>query len=142
MAVSASVHRGSPWRREARTTLKGLIFSSPWLLGFLFFTIYPIGASLYYSLTRYDVLRPPLFVGLENYKQLFTGDPLFGLVIKNTLYMVIIGVPVALVVAFLLASLLNNKILARPLFRTIFFIPSIVPAVAIAMVWLWIYNTQ
>lgn len=62
--------------------------------------------------------------------------------VKNTIYMVLIGVPAGLVTAFLLASLLNNKIVARPLFRTIFFVPSIVPAVATAMVWLWVLNTQ
>ena len=142
MAMTAHTARPQPWRRELRLTLKGLVFSFPWLLGFLFFTIYPVGASLYYSLTRYDVLRPPRFVWFENYIELFSGDPLFGTVIRNTLYMVIVGVPIALVAAFLLASLLNNKILGRPFFRTIFFVPSIVPAVAVAMVWLWIYNTQ
>jgi multiple sugar transport system permease protein len=129
-------------RREWALTFKGILFVSPWLLGFVFFTIYPVGASLYYSLTRYDVLRPPLFVGLENYTLLFTHDPMFSIVVKNTLYMVIVGVPTTLVVAFLLASLLNNDVVARPVFRTIFYIPSIVPAVATAMVWLWIYNTQ
>ena len=129
-------------RREWALTFKGILFVSPWLLGFIFFTIYPVGASLYYSLTRYDVLRPPLFVGLENYTLLFTHDPMFSIVVKNTLYMVIVGVPTTLVVAFLLASLLNNDVVARPVFRTIFYIPSIVPAVATAMVWLWIYNTQ
>jgi multiple sugar transport system permease protein len=67
---------------------------------------------------------------------------MFSIVVKNTLYMVIVGVPTTLVVAFLLASLLNNDVVARPVFRTIFYIPSIVPAVATAMVWLWIYNTQ
>ncbi|MHB0874523.1 MAG: carbohydrate ABC transporter permease [Anaerolineae bacterium] len=142
MAASVSAARTRTGRQEWRLTLKGLVFSSPWLLGFILFTAYPIGASFYYSLTRYDVLRPATFIGLENYIDLFTNDPLFGVVIKNTLYMVIVGVPIALVVAFLLAGLLNNRILARPLFRTIFFIPSIVPAVAVAMVWVWIYNTQ
>lgn len=142
MVASARRSRpGAGWR-EWQLTLKGLTFSSPWLLGFLLFTIYPIGASFYYSLTRYDVLRPPDFIWFENYAHLFTSDPLFGVVVKNTLYMVIVGVPTALVIAFLLAALLNNRIIARPLFRTIFFIPSIVPAVAVAMVWVWIYNTQ
>jgi multiple sugar transport system permease protein len=146
-ATQATWHRAKPARsgmllRELRQIAKGLAFVSPWALGFLFFTIYPIGASFYYSLTRYDVLRPPKFIGLRNYVELFTRDEMFVIVIRNTLFMVIVGVPIALVVAFLLASLLNNPVRLRPVFRTIFFIPSIVPAVATAMVWLWIYNTQ
>jgi multiple sugar transport system permease protein len=146
-ATQAIWHRAKPARsgmllRELRRIAKGLAFVSPWALGFLFFTIYPIGASFYYSLTRYDVLRPPKFIGLRNYVELFTRDEMFVIVIRNTLFMVIVGVPIALVVAFLLASLLNNPVRLRPVFRTIFFIPSIVPAVATAMVWLWIYNTQ
>ncbi len=139
--ASAAVD-GRSRRRESERVLQGLLFASPWLLGFIAFTLYPIGASLYYSLTRYDVLRPPLFVGMENYVGLLTADPMFVVVVKNTIYMVLVGVPAALVTAFLLASLLNNKIVLRPLFRTIFFVPSIVPAVATAMVWLWVLNTQ
>jgi multiple sugar transport system permease protein len=142
LMTAAAAALANRQRREWALTFKGILFVSPWLLGFVFFTIYPVGASLYYSLTRYDVLRPPLFVGLENYTLLFTHDPMFSIVVKNTLYMVIVGVPTTLVVAFLLASLLNNDVVARPVFRTIFYIPSIVPAVATAMVWLWIYNTQ
>lgn len=129
-------------QQETRRFLQGLLFSSPWLAGFFAFTVYPIVSSLYYSLTRYDALRPPLFVGLANYTELFLRDQMFVLVVKNTMYMVLVGVPAGLVTAFLLASLLNNRVLFRPLFRTIFFIPSIVPAVATAMVWLWVLNTQ
>lgn len=127
---------------ETRRVLQGLLFVSPWLIGFFAFTLYPIVASFYYSLTRYDILRPPKFVGIANYSELFLKDQMFGIVIKNTIYMVVVGVPASLVAAFLLAALLNNRIVFRPVFRTIFFIPSIVPAVATAMVWLWVYNTQ
>lgn len=141
--VTASAHAGeSAQRREWKRFLQGLLFASPWLAGFILFTIYPIGASLYYSLTRYDILRPPLYVGLTNYADLLLNDKMFGVVVKNTVYMVAVGVPAGLVTAFLLAALLNNKIVLRPVFRTIFFIPSIVPAVATAMVWLWVLNTQ
>jgi multiple sugar transport system permease protein len=128
-------------RQERRNIVKGLLFISPWLAGFLLFTIYPILASAYYSLTRYDIVRAPKFVGLSNYAALFS-DTIFKTVLGNTFYLVIIGVPVGLVTAYLLANLLNLDIKFRSVFRTIFFIPSIVPAVAAAMVWLWIYNPR
>jgi multiple sugar transport system permease protein len=127
-------------RREIQNFGKGIAFISPWILGFLAWTLYPIAASLYYSLTQYNILTPPKWVGLTNYVQLVTSDDKFRIVLGNTLYFVVIGVPVGMVVAFLLASLLNNEMKLRPFFRTIFFLPAIVPAVATAMVWLWIYN--
>jgi multiple sugar transport system permease protein len=125
-----------------RSTLKGLAFISPWILGYLAFTLYPIAASGYYSLMRYDVIRPAHFIGMENYVEAFTKDETFQLVIRNTLFMVIIGVPLALTTAFLLAALLNNKMKARPVFRTIFFMPTLLPAVVTAEVWRWVFNTN
>ena len=129
-------------RQEARRTVQGLLFVSPWIIGFLLFTVYPTLASFYYSLTHYDVLRPPRFVGLENYWELFLADDMFRTALYNTVWFVVIGVPAAFVTSFLLAVLLNQNIRGRSLFRTIFFLPSITPAVAGVMVWLWIYNTQ
>ncbi|MBE2236491.1 MAG: sugar ABC transporter permease [Caldilineaceae bacterium] len=128
--------------RQQRELLKGLLFVSPWLLGFAGFTVYPILASLYYSLTQYDILRPPRFIGLANYHQLFFQDEVFRFVLYNTLYLVVIGVPAGVVTAFMVASLLNNEMKLRPLFRTLFFVPALVPAVAAAEVWRWVYNTN
>ena len=127
---------------QTRSLLKGLAFISPWLVGFAGFVLFPIAASAYFSLTRYDVLRPARFIGLENYIELFTKDEIFRTVLGNTVYLVVIGVPAGLVVAFLLASLLNRDMKLRPLFRTIFFLPVLVPAVASAEVWRWVYNTN
>lgn len=127
---------------EFRSIAKGLLFISPWLLGFFAFTIYPIIASLYYSFTRYDIISTPKWIGLTNYQRLLFEDDKFRVVIWNTLYFVVIGVPLGVAVAFLLATLLNNEIKFRSFFRTIFFLPSIVPTVATAMVWLWIYNAR
>ena len=129
-------------RRTRRSLLTGLAFVSPWIAGYLAFTVYPILASAYYSLTRYDVLRPPRFVGLENYMLIFTKDEIFRTVVNNTLYMVVLGVPAGLAAAFLLASLLNNEMKARSVFRLIFFVPAIVPQVVSAEVWRWVYNTN
>lgn len=128
---------GKMGRREA--TL-GYLFILPWIIGFLAFTLLPILASLYYSFTRYSVLRDPVWIGLENYITLFTDDRLFSVILINTLIFVIFSVPLRLVVAFLLAVLLNTKIRGTTLFRTIYYIPTVVPLVASAILWLWIFN--
>ena len=129
-------------RQRTRNLITGLLFVSPRLIGFLAFTIYPIVASFYYSLTRYNVIREPVFIGLRNYTKLLTEDEVFRIVMGNTLYMVLLGVPAGLITAFLLAILLNNEMKARPLFRTIFFLPTLVPAVASAEVWRWVYDVN
>jgi len=129
-------------RQEVGKILQGLFFVSPWILGFLAFTIYPLLASLFYSFTHYDVLRPPKFVGLENYTEMLLLDKVFRLVLYNTLYFVVIGVPAGFATAWLLANLLNRDLWGRSIWRTLFFLPSITPVVASVMVWLFIYNTQ
>ena len=133
-------HQLSP--RERRTFFQGLLFVSPWLIGFLALTVYPLVYSFYISLTRYDLLRPPQFIGLANYRELFFEDPVFWQVVGNTLYYVIFSVPLSLAFAFCIANLLNTKIVGRSFFRAIMFIPSIVPAVCTAMVWLFLLNIQ
>lgn len=139
--MSANVTaRRSGFKVSARNQILGILFVSPWLIGLLAFTAYPILASLYYSFTLYDVINPPRWIGLNNYAFMLTQDPQIPIVIYNTVYFVILGLPAAMIVSFLLAALLNNEIVARPVFRTIFFLPSIVPVVAVAMVWLWLYN--
>ena len=135
-----------PWRwtvRERHSFLLGILFISPWLIGFLAFLAYPIVTSFYYSFTDYDILsRSSSFIGLDNYKRLLFGDEYIGKVTCNTLYYVVYGVPAGMVTAFLLAVLLNSKLRFRSLFRTLFYVPSVVPAVASAMVWLWVFNMQ
>jgi len=131
------------WSRQTRRNLMlGLAFISPWIVGFLAFVVFPIVASLYFSFTDYDVIRTPRLVGLRNYTRLFETDPLFWTVLYNTEYFVLIGVPGGVLVGFTLASLLNRKMPFRPLARTIFFLPSIVPQVASALLWLWIFAPQ
>jgi len=133
-----------PWwqRPQGQNVLKGLAFISPWIIGYVGFTLYPVLASAYYSLTRYDVIRKPRFIGFENYTDLFMRDEVFWTVVVNTLYLVLVGVPAGIVTAFLLANLLNREMKGRPFFRTIFFLPTLVPAVAAAEVWRWVYNTN
>ena len=127
---------------DRKGLLWGLFFISPWLLGFLFFTIYPLLASGYYSLTRYDLIRDPVFLGLTNYQKLFFEDPHFWNVMWNSVFYVFLSVPLGIGAAFLIASLLNSKIIGRSFFRGIIYIPSIVPAVCSAMVWLFLLNIQ
>jgi multiple sugar transport system permease protein len=128
--------------RERRSLIQGLLFVSPWIIGFLLFTVYPLIFSLYISFTRYDLIGSPRFIGLANYTELFFEDPLFWRVVGNTLYYVFISVPLGLAFAFCIANLLNTKIVGRSFFRAIMYIPAIVPAVCTAMVWLFLLNIQ
>jgi multiple sugar transport system permease protein len=141
MAVAAMSKKGLS-KGETRSLITGLLFVSPWLLGFLIWTLYPLVSSLFYSFTRYDLVRPAIWIGTDNFKEIFTDDSRFWTVVYNTLYYVGISVPLGVVVAFLMASLLNTKLVLRSTFRAIFYIPSIVPAVCSAMVWLFIFNNQ
>src|SRR5215831_6665470 len=119
MAVTtAPARRGFRIGTATRNQILGLLFVAPWLIGFLAFTAYPILASLYYSFTLYDIINAPQFIGITNFRFMFSEDPTFPIVIFNTLYLVVIGVPLSLIVAFCLANLLNNKFIGRPIFRT------------------------
>ena len=126
---------------ERRYLLWGLLFTLPGIIGLLMFTLYPVLASLYYSFCTYSVLRPPHFVGAANYSALFHDNQL-AVALKNTLLFAVLSVPLGIVVAFLLATLLNQQVRAMPLFRTLFYLPSVVPGVASAVLWLWILNPQ
>jgi len=141
MAVATAPRRGMT-KTERRNQILGLLFISPWLIGFLLFALFPFLSSLYYSMTNYDFIRDPQFIGLTNYVRLFTIDPDFWTVMYNTVYYVGFGVPLGIAVAFLIANLLNSDIRGRTFFRSIIYIPSIVPAVCAAMVWLFILNVQ
>ncbi len=128
--------------QERRRLARGLIFVSPWLLGLLLLGAYPLISSIYYSLHRYDLMRPAVFIGLSNYTELFTTDPTFKQALVNTFCYVGIGVPVSIISAFLAATLLNTKMLGRPVFRAIFYFPAIVPATVSATVWSFLLNPQ
>lgn len=119
----------------------GLLFISPWLIGFAVFLALPIAMTLYYSFTDYTVLEPPLWTGLENYARLWS-DPVFWKVLRNTAVYVFVGVPLATVIAIGLACLLNSDIKARAFWRAVVFLPSLVPLVAAAMVWMWMFNGE
>jgi multiple sugar transport system permease protein len=127
---------------ESSQLALGLAFASPWIFGFLVFTAYPIVASLYYSFTYFDTLSPPVWVGAQNYTRLLAEDPLFWQSLRNTLFMVVFGLPASLVAGLALALLLNQKLRGMAIYRTIFYIPSIVPTVASSVLWMWLLNPQ
>jgi multiple sugar transport system permease protein len=131
-------------REERRNRIKGLAFISPWLIGFCLFTAVPVGLSLYYSFCDYALTapsRPPLWIGLDNYRQLWT-DALFWKCLRNTFYYASMSLPAGVLVSLGLSIMLNAKIPGQTLYRTIVFLPSLVPAVASAMIWLWMLNSQ
>lgn len=119
----------------------GLLFALPWILGFGIFLAYPLIASLYYSFTSYSVLKPPTWIGLENYQELFR-DEVFFITLKNTLFYAIGAVPLGTVTAIALAMLLNTKVKGMALYRTLFFLPSLVPMVALGTLFLWVFNSD
>jgi multiple sugar transport system permease protein len=126
---------------EIRKILKGVAFISPWVIGFLSFTIYPLLASFYYSFTDFSLFGSPKWIGLTNYIKLF-DDPKFYKSLGNTLIFSVFIVPASIILAMGLAILLNNKLRGNSIYRTIIFMPSVVPAVASAVVWIWILNPQ
>lgn len=126
---------------ENRNLVKGLAFLSPWLIGFAAFTFLPIVLSLYYSFCDYSLVQRPLFCGWDNYQQLM-HDSVFWLVLKNSLVYAAIALPGTMIVSLALALLLNQKIPGQSIFRTIIFIPSLVPTIAAAALWLWLLNQK
>ncbi len=130
-------------RAEARNVRNGLLFISPWIVGFLVFTAYPIASSLYYSLTQYNVVDPPKFRGLGNYIELLTTDTVFRTALLNTLYMVFFGTIVITVATLAIAIVLSNRrIRGLGFFRVIFFIPTLVPLVILCILWVWMLQPQ
>jgi len=130
------------WSSQARRNfLWGLFFTSPAIIGLLLFVAYPVLASLYYSFTSYSFFGDFKWIGLINYADLFSDDN-WWMSLGNTVYILIFSVPLGIVVALGLALLLNIKTRAQAIYRTIFYIPSILPIVAAAVVWNYVLNPQ
>jgi multiple sugar transport system permease protein len=127
---------------RARRAMWGYFLISPWAIGFAVLWIIPIFASLYFGFCDFGGIGAPRWIGLSNYQELFTGDRLFWRSVSNTLYYMVIAVPLNIVVGFTLALLLNSKIPAMTGFRAAYYLPSLMPAVATATVWLVILNPR
>jgi multiple sugar transport system permease protein len=131
-------------QEERQNFFKGMAFLAPWLFGFAVFTAIPICLSCYYSFCDFSLTVPrraPLWIGMDNYRQLM-HDSLFWKSLGNTVYYVAMALPAGMLVSLGLALLLNAKIRGQAIYRAIIFLPSLIPAIASAMVWMWMYNTQ
>jgi multiple sugar transport system permease protein len=131
--------RFSPATR--RNLRNGLLFISPWIIGLLLFTAYPIIMTFYYSFTDYDGVRfPPHWLGLENYVTLFTNDPQFWPAVANTLWWAALSVPLGIAFGVTLALLLNLRVRGIGVYRTLIYMPTMVPAVGSSLLFLWLFN--
>lgn len=126
---------------ERAETLAGLAFISPWFIGFLIFTAGPMVISLFLSLTEYNIISPPKFIGLANYQELLT-DPRLGLSLGNSFYYALLHVPLTIITALALAMMLHRVGRAAGFFRTAFYLPSITPSVAVGTLFLWMLNPR
>jgi multiple sugar transport system permease protein len=128
-------------KQKGVKSFEGYLYISPWLLGFLIFTAFPLFSSIWISLTEWNLFSAPKFVGFANYSKLFS-DPLFWQALKVTGKYVFISVPLRLIIGFSLALLLNNKIVGMGIYRTIFYLPNVTSGVAVSLLWLWIFNPE
>ena len=125
---------------RTRNTINGLLFASPWLFGLAAFWIYPTVMSAYYSFTKFNGVQGAQWIGARNYIELFTDDSNFWDTVKNTLYFAGVSIPLAIVLAFVLALMLNAKIKGQVIYRTIYFLPTLVPEVALSLVWVYMFT--
>lgn len=125
-------------RREA---LAFYLFIAPWLIGFIVFTFGPILASFYFSLTQYQIVNPPEWIGLQNYQALF-ADRLFWQSLKVTIYFTALSVPLGIAASLSLAMLLNQRVPFLSVFRTLYYLPSVITGVAVALLFQWILNPE
>lgn len=132
--------RRPPTNLARREALTFYLLISPWLLGFLLFVLGPMVASLFISFTRWDLLSPAKFVGLQNYDRIFTRDPLFWQSLKVTAIYTCIYVPIELAGGLVLALLMNQKLRFVSVFRTVYYLPSILPGVAFVVLWMWMLH--
>jgi multiple sugar transport system permease protein len=144
--VTALTEKARPHRRRlslrTREAITFYLCIAPWLLGFLFFYLGPMVASFGFSLTRWDLLTPPEFIGLDNYVRMFTRDPLFWKSLKITTIYTSSYVTLDLILALVLALLLNQRIRGIGVFRTIYYLPSVLAGVAYVVMWMWMFNPQ
>jgi multiple sugar transport system permease protein len=127
-------------RMRRREALEGVLYLSPWIIGFTVFVAGPLLASIYLSFTKYNVLRPPTFIGLNNFITAFTNDSLFFPSIWRTFYFALLSVPIGMVLSLFVAILLNQKLKGLAVWRTFYFLPTLTPLVAAALLWRWMLN--
>jgi multiple sugar transport system permease protein len=127
----------SPLRR--REAIAGLLFTAPWILSLLLFTAYPVLASGYFSFTEYNVIQPPEWIGLENYRSML-DDQAVGIAVRNSFYYALISVPVSLVASLVLALILNLGARGIGFYRTLFYLPTLAPPVVGVIVFMLMFS--
>lgn len=127
---------------ERREAVAGYLFISPWIVGFIVFFAGPIIASFILSFTRWNIVGTPEWVGFANYERIFTADPYFRKAVSVTLRYAAIYLPLEVIFGILIAVVLNQKLKGIGLFRTVFYMPYIVPKVASSLVWVWVLNPR
>jgi multiple sugar transport system permease protein len=120
----------------------GWALITPVVLGLSLWVAFPLGLSLITSFTKWDLITQPVFIGFKNYIDMFRTDPLFWQAVAVTLYFTLVGVSMQVVAAFAAALLLNANVKGMRFFRTIFYLPSLVPVIVSSALWIWIYNPQ
>lgn len=138
--AKAATRQQKGLKPATREAIAGYLFLLPNMLGFIVFTVLAVAASAAISLTNWDLLSAPHFVGLANYQKLLTSDPLFQKVLLNTFYFTFASVPLAVLISLLLALALNQGIRGVALFRAAYFLPVITSMVVVALIWRWFYN--
>ena len=127
-------------KSKNKDNLAGYLFAGPWLVGLIGLGLFPIVMSFFLSFTSYDMISPPKWVGFANYQIIFTSDKFFWTSIWNTFYHVLIAIPLGIVVGVSLALLLNSKVKGIGVYRTLFYLPNVVSVVAMALLWLWLFQ--
>jgi multiple sugar transport system permease protein len=141
-SLARTVRRRLAGSMQRREDLAGWLWASPWILGFLIFTLGPMLASVYYSFTEYPILASPRWIGIGNYRTMLTDDEFFYQSLKVTVVYSLISVPLNLIVGFMIAILLNQDIRWVTVWRTVYYLPSIIAGVAVALLWQWIFNAD
>ncbi len=139
-ALAGAARRTRASRLRKREALEGYLYLIPWIIGFVLFVGGPILVSALLSFTKYNVMRPPQFIGLQNYVFAISKDELFKPSIIRTFYYAILVVPPGIVLSLLIATLLNQRLIATAFWRTMFFLPTQTPVVAAAILWRWMLN--
>ncbi len=131
-----------PLHYRTLEAFSGYLMVSPWVIGFLVFIAGPMVASLYQSMTVWDLFTAPKWVGFQNYTKLFTNDPVFITALRVTSIYAFASVPLQVLVGLILATLLNQKIRLQSLFRTTYYLPSVIGGISTAIIFRWVFGSQ
>lgn len=129
----------NPWQREA---LLGYLFAAPWIVGFLALTLGPMIFSFYASFTKFNIVNPPEWIGLDNFSFIFQQDDRFYTSLYNTFYYVVVKTPIVIAASLFFALLMNIELPGQRTFRTIFYLPTVISGVAAIFLWIWVLNPE